>query len=483
MKRLLAALLGLAVAVTLAGCPAPRQAPVPPGLALPTRPAPGPPPTLDGRSNPVADPVYPAYGNPAIDVLRYQLDLAWDPAGRQLSGTATLTVRPVRPLTEITLDFASGYTVDSATVDGAAVTASRAPTGDVLVRLAHETAAESRLTVAVAYHGRPAPVAFPGNRADVDDLGMHVTADGALWTMQEPYGAFTWYPCSDQPSDEALYDFAVTVPDGFAAVANGTPAAPADAGGGRHTYRWHAPEPIATYLVTLAVDRFQRFDDVGPDGLPITYWLRAAQVDDMLPVLRQTPAMLRWLSARLGRYPFSSAGVVIVAGESGMETQTMITIGPIGRSSAPVLLHELAHHWFGDAVTPTTWRDVWLNEGFATYLQMMYTVDALGGDQKSLLAGWRTADTVSRIEAGPPGHARADRFAARNVYLGPALMLHEIRGQLGDAAFLAMLHDWVQHHLHTQQTRASFTSWLTAYTGKDLTALLDRWLDSTTTPP
>jgi hypothetical protein len=256
---------------------------------------------------------------------------------------------------------------------------------------------------------------------------------GPVACCPETYGAFTWYPSSDQPSDEALYDISVTVPAGWAGAANGTFTGATDAGGGRRRYAFHAAEPIASYLVTVAVDHLQRIEDPGPHGLPVAYWVRPQDATAMLPTLRRTPRLLAWLEERLGRYPFASAGVVIVQGSSGMETQTMITLGPIaGPGAVPVLLHELAHHWFGDAVTPSTWQDVWLNEGFATYLQMLYTVDQLGADADATLREWRAQDTQLREEAGPPGRYRPDRFAARNVYLGPALMLHDLRGRLGD---------------------------------------------------
>jgi aminopeptidase N len=458
----------------LGGCAArPDPAPTPP----PTQPPPTAVAPLDGRSEPVADPVYPDYGNPAIDVLRYQLDLVWDPQQRVLSGTAVLTVRPVRQLDEVVLDFGGWYAVDRVTVDGAAGRATRRG-DDLIIKAAAPFAAERRTELAITYRGTPHPVSFPGTRTDVSSLGMEVTADGALWTQQEPYGAFTWYPCSDQPSDEALYDIAITAPEGWRGVANGTPTEDGN------TLRWRSPEPIATYLVTLAVDRFTRVDDTGPRGLPVTYWVRPQDADRMLPVLRQTPALLAWLEQRLGRYPFSSAGVVIVQSRSGMETQTMITLGPLsGPSAVPVLLHELAHHWFGDAVTPRTWRDLWLNEGFAMYLQALYTAGQPGGDLESTLRSWRSMDATLRRDAGPPGRYRPDRFGARNVYLCVGLMLHDLRGALGDPIFFAMLHDWAQHHLHTSQDRASFTAWLEQYTGRgDLTPIIDRWLDSPTTP-
>ena len=463
---------GIGLVLVLGACTPRAVEPEP----FPTRPPPRPV-AVDGRSTPVADPVYPQYGNPALDVLHYDLDLAWDPGTRILRGTATLTVRPVRELAEVPLDFAGGYTVEKATVDGAAATPQRR--GDDLVLVpGRPLAADRQVAVGVTYRGTPAPVRFPGVRGDVATTGLTPTADGALWTMQEPYGAFTWFPCSDQPSDEALYDIAVTVPPGWVAVANGRVTVQ------DRTYRWHAAEPIATYLVTLAVDRFDRTEDRTPGGLPVSYWVRESDADRMLPTLRRTPEMIAWLERRLGRYPFSSAGVVVVQSTSGMETQTMVTLGPLaGPGAVPVLLHELAHHWFGNAVTPRTWRDVWLNEGFATYLQGLYTAERLGGDMDAIVRDWRNRDAGLRAEAGPPGSFRADRFAARNVYIGPALMLHELRGLLGDPRFFAMLHDWVQHHLHTSQDRASFTAWLREYTDRaDVVPVVDKWLDSPTTP-
>ena len=476
LRRWLPILLAVAL---LAGCTAVGE-PAPAG-PLPTKAPPSAPPAPDGRSQPVEDEVYPEYGNPSVDVLRYALDLSWDPGARRLTGIATLTVRAVDPLNEIVLDFSPAFTVDRATVDGAPARVSRRQ-ADLVLAAAQPVPKDATATVVVTYQGQPAVVPFPGVRRDVGTLGLHAVPDGALWAMQEPYGAFTWYPCSDQPSDEALYDFAITVPDGWTGVANGVLTG-TDTAAGRRTYRWHAAEAMPTYLVTLAVDRFTRHDDIGPHGLPISYWVRPQDSGAMLPALRQSPRLLTWLERRLGPYPFSSAGVVVVQNRSGMETQTMITLGPLtGPDAVPVLLHEYAHHWVGDSVTPKTWRDMWLNEGFATYVLGLFQLDEGTVSEEGLLAAWRQIDAEQRAAAGPPGRYRPDRFAARNVYVGPALMLHELRGQLGDATFFAMLHDWVQHNRHTQQDRAGFTAWLNAYTGRDLTPVVDKWLDAPVTP-
>jgi aminopeptidase N len=274
----------------------------------------------------------------------------------------------------------------------------------------------------------------------------------------------------------------VTVPEGWAGVSSGrlTGTTPA---GGTVTYHWRETEPIATYLVAFAVGRFDRVDATGPHGIPVTYWVRPADRAATEPTLSRTPELISWLEERLGRYPFATAGVLVVPGETGMETQTMITLGPLsGRGAVAVLVHELAHQWFGDAVSPRTWRDVWLNEGFATYLQMLYTVDKLGGDREAIVRAWRTDDAKWRAQAGPPGRYDPRQFAAHNVYVGPALMLDEIRRRIGDNRFQSLLRDWVQQHRYTNQDRASFTAWLNGYAGQDLTAVVNAWLDSPTTP-
>jgi aminopeptidase N len=191
--------------------------------------------------------------------------------------------------------------------------------------------------------------------------------------------------------------------------------------------------------------------------------------------------MLAWLEKRFGRYPFDSVGVFAIREETGMETQTMITLGRGIGSEA--LLHELAHHWFGDSVGPRTWRDVWLNEGFATYIQfLMYDVEVLGESQARMLAGMRRLDGQLRREHGPPGRYKRGHFASSNVYFPPALMLHEIRQEIGDKKFFAMLRAWAREHHNVEVDRASFTSWLGRATGRDLKGLVNRWLDSPTTP-
>jgi aminopeptidase N len=481
------AVAAVVIVLALVGCSAPRRhvpprpSPSPFPVALPTR-TPPPAAPLDGTSQPLADPLYPEFGNPVIDVLRYELALDWQPGRRWLTGTATLHLRMVSAASEVRLDFSRALTITKAEVDGAIVTPARQ--GDRLALPAGRAlAAGASVTAVVQYEGSPTSAPFPGVRTDVKAIGAHLGERGELWSMQEPYGAYTWFPCSDHPSDKALYDVAITAPAGWAGVSSGRLVATETGPAGRTTNRWHATEPIATYVVAFAVGPYTRHDLTGPAGVPITLWV-PADFADMLSLVRQAPDMLSWLAARLGPYPFSTAGVVIVPDPSAMETQTMVTMGLLpGSRGQSVLLHELAHQWFGDAVAPRTWRDLWLNEGFAIYFQMLWEIDRQGADLDRTLRRWWDDEQDTRRRAGPAGNYDKRLFGEHNVYYGPGLMLHELRRLLGDPLFFAMAHDWVQHHRHTNQDRASFTSWASAYTGRDLAPIIDKWLDSPTVPP
>jgi aminopeptidase N len=442
-----------------------------------------------GKSNPVADPFYPDYGNASLDVLAYRLDLAWDDASGGLTGTATIAVRAAAAMTSIRFDFSRSYTVDSATVDGASVEPGWAGAD---LTLPHALDRDARATVVVRYHGQPKTVPMPSERGDfAEGLGLRRGTGGDLWTMQEPYGASTWYPANDMPSDEAVYDIRVTVPTGLSGIASGTflgTSGPPPLWSASHagtTYQWRSVDPVAAYLVTLAVGEYTEITDTGPDGLPLTYWLRPEDMPNEAAV-RRTPELLGWLAQRFGPYPFPSGGVVFVDSESAMETQQMVTFGAANAGSpdevAETLLHEYSHQWFGDAVTPTDWSGLWLNEGWAMYCEMLWIIDQGWGSEAEVIEWARDGDAYSRPVAGPPGRAGPDHFAESNVYFGPALMLHAIRKAVGDDEFFAMGRDWVQQHRNTQVDRAEFMAFVNQHTGRDFTALMNTWLDSPTTP-
>lgn len=434
-------------------------------------------PRAAGQSEPVADGSYPQYGNASLDVLHYGLELAWAPDSKTLTGTATVTVRAVRAVPEISLDFASTYTIESTTVDGATV-AGAAHGTKLIVPAALERGRTVRLVV--RYHGLPVPLKAPTQRDDATSAGLSVTDDGSLWALQEPYGAFTWYPVNDIPSDKALYDFAVTVPDGWTAVTSGTPQ-----GRVGNTFRFTSKDPMASYLATLAVGHYKTETLTGPHGLPVNLWAYTDTGTKEMGLLRHAPAMLTWLEGLFGPYPFPTAGVVLVPNGTAEETQQAVTMdaGDLRADSIDALLvHEFAHHWFGDTVTPSTWQDLWLNEGFAEYAEIRYDAGQAGLSLDRVADLTAADDGRARAEYGPPGHPKPADFAESNVYICGALMLIEIEKTVGESAFLSLLRDWAQEHRGTNQSRASFIAFANRHTGQDLTNLINTWLDSPTTP-
>lgn len=433
-------------------------------------------------SAPRADPYYPSKGDPSIDALHYGLRLHWSARSHVLRGVARIRFRAPVAESQVRLDLADPLHVRVVRLDGHA--APYRHTGKDLVVDTGPLAAESRHTLLVSYRGRPRPVTAPSTRSDVQAVGWTTTTRGEAWTMQEPFGAFTWYPVNDQPADKALYDARISAPRGMVGVFNGRLTGRRSSGG-RTVTRWHLASPAAAYLVTVAIGDYVRYRDRGPHGLPLTYWLPRSD-QRALPELRRTPAMIRWLESKLGPYPFDRLGAVVVPSDSAMETQTLVTMGSrlvadrlTFRSD---LLHEYAHQWYGDTVTPTTWPDLWLNESFAMYTQLRWEVSR----------GWLTAadvraylldhDARLRTRDGPPGAYHRLEFGQACVYLCGALMLDTMRTELGAEHFDQLWRDWPQEHRFASVGRDDYVAWLNARTGQDWGPFLTTWLTSPTTP-
>ncbi len=433
----------------------------------------------DAASRTVEDSYYPEAGDPGVDSLHHDLTLDWDPGSKTLTGTDELTFAATVDARRFRLDLGEPLTVDAATLDGEPVQ-TRERGKDLIVR-APVTRGQTYV-LRIDYSGRPEPVDAPTERADIDTLGFAIEPEGTVWTMQEPFGAYTWYPVNDQPADKAFYDFTITAPSPMVGVANGELTSREESAG-TTTTTWHADAPMSSYLTTLAIAPYDHVELETSSGTPISLWALADRPDVMGRLKEAKPA-LEWIEERLGPYPFSTAGIVHVAGQSGMETQTMVTLGDNDYAlSKPVIVHELIHHWYGNEVSPTDWRDMWMNEGMTMYLQAVYEAR---GDEERLLATidqWAGADEALRDLAGPPGAFDPDMFGDSNVYYLPAVMWHELRGRLGDDAFWGMVRAWPQEHPRGNATRREYLDWIEDFTGEELTGFFDAWLLGKTTPP
>jgi aminopeptidase N len=248
-------------------------------------------------------------------------------------------------------------------------------------------------------------------------------------------------------------------------------------GRGKTTFAWHAPEPLATYLATVTIGHFH-IKRSTVDGIPA--WSAVAPGQGRRSrSLRKLSRIVRLYSERFGQYPFSGAGSIVVPGksETAIETQTRPTY--LGAPFAWVVAHETAHQWFGDAVTPSSWSDIWLNEGFATWAQWMWSS---GGHQARLRKTFRfylrprRALGVRRFWKVPPANPGRKALLSDPVYYRGAMTLEALREKLGNGVFYSILRDWVAQHRYGNATTQQFIALAQADSGVSLTRFFDLWL-------
>ncbi|WP_086730142.1 M1 family metallopeptidase [Streptomyces carpinensis] len=416
------------------------------------------------------DPYFPLAGNGGYHVSHYDLTLRYDPGSRHLDGTAVLAARATQRLTGFDLDL-KGLKVTGVTVDHAKA-AFRRDGQELVVTPRTALRAGRPFRVTVTYGGTPGPVTDPDGSLD----GWIPTDDGAF-VAGEPQGAMTWFPANNHPRDKSSYDFTITVPRGHTAVANGLYLGSRTAHG-RTTFRWRQREPMAAYLATATVGKFKVEQYTTRDGLKVYNAVDPRETNAAAPVLKKLPSVLEWESRLFGPYPFRAAGAVVDHARDvgyALETQSR----PL-YDSAPdlgTLVHESAHQWFGDSVSLTRWKDIWLNEGFATYAEWLYA-EQHGGQsaQKEFDALYArpAGDELWAFPAGDPGSGR--NIFATPVYARGAMTLHELRRAVGDPAFFRILRAWASGHRDGHGTTAQFTALAKRISGRDLDGLFHTWL-------
>jgi aminopeptidase N len=244
---------------------------------------------------------------------------------------------------------------------------------------------------------------------------------------------------------------------------------------------------MASYLTTLAVGQYAHRTATGPRGLPLEFWVPATEQRKYLSVLRHAASDLGWLEDELGRYPFESAGVVIVPGASAMETQTLVTFGAKLWTSSTyarrTVVHELAHQWWGDTVTPSDWRDLWLNEGMAMYVEARWSSELEHIPWRIWADFFRYENSTLRRHEGGPGAYKPRMFAENCVYYCTAAMYETIRKEIGNHAFWRLVRTWTHRAPDSNVDRAAFEGLVEQMTGRSWTRFFRTWLNSSTWPP
>lgn len=450
-----------------------------PALAAAATPTLVPGPTaVSGTAPPatglsIGDPYAPELGNAGYDVATYELILALDPAIENIDATVHISGVVTAPeLAALSLDFV-GFTVAEVLLDNRPVAFSH-PEDKLVVQPVQPLTAGQTFTISVTYAGNPVerPSPYVGFASSV---GMSFVEGKSIYVLSEPDGSRFWFPNNDHPRDKAMYRFEITVPAGQTAVANGLLIEQID-DETTSTFIWEHDFPMASYLATVVVGDFVRLEDVSPEGVPLRHYVSESHLTEFEAATADVGEAIDWMSERFGPYPFETFGFVTADVSSvSLETQTMVLlannmIGP------RTVMHELAHMWFGNWVSLDSWQQMWRNEGFATYVQLMWETQDDPEDLELVMESFRTA-VEENGDTFPLGDPPPAQLFSYYTYFGGAIFVHELRQEMGDDAFFAGLQNYFATYGGGTASDDAFLAVMEEAAGRPLGDLFAAWLE------
>jgi aminopeptidase N len=426
---------------------------------------------------------------PDVDAIHYAFSLELADNNPEISGSAAIEIRFVTAgVTSFELDLASaangkGMTVTSVSSNAGGVTYTHA-VNRLRIAMSAPSKAEEHRIFTVAYHGAPAN----GLRLIKNKYG-----EWSAFSENWPNRAREWLPMIDHPYDKATSEFIVTAPSAYQVVANGLLQEETDLGDGRRVTHWKQGVPIASWLNAIGVEHFYVHHAGTVKGVELQTWV-AHQDKDAGPVYFEGPARqaLEFYSEHVGPYSYEKLANVAAAGiNGGTEHASAIFYGERGVRAAPafgLVAHEVAHQWFGNAITERDWDDVWLSEGFATYFTHLCEEHYLG--RETMVAGLkRDITTILNAEKSSPDTpvihrnlSDMSRVLNRFVYQKGGWVLHMLRGRIGTDAFWAGIREYYRRYQNSSASTDDFRRVMEQASGTDLQAFFAQWLTRSGVP-
>ena len=423
------------------------------------------------------DSYLPMHGNGGYRVLHYDLDLGYRVVSNRLAGRAVLTAVAGQPLSRFWLDLGR-FRIQDVQVDGRPAKYTHRP-DKLQVRPERPIGNGDTFQVDIRYAGKPVPISGRWG-----DIGWDELTDGVLVASQ-PNGSPSWFPCNDQPGDKATFRVSLTTASPYTVLVTGDLVS-RRRGAGATTWVFERDEPTAPYLMSVQIGRYEVLD-LAVGGVV----QRAAIPPRLRPAFAHDFArhgeIMQALQRFFGPYPFGEYVVVVADDEleDPVEAQGMAVFGANHvdgrRTHERLAVHELAHQWFGNSLTVADWRHIWLNEGFATYAEWLWSGVAGGLPADAHAAQWHTrlAARPADVVVADPG---VDRMFDPLVYKRGGLTLQALRKTVGDEAFFTLLRTWVAEHQYGTVTTEQFRAHAQRYTAEPLDALFTAWLDRASLP-
>jgi len=417
-----------------------------------------------------------------LDVEHYRIELSLFPEANALAGTVTITGRAIASTPAIKIDAADNLAITEVLYNGSPWTFTRTAEALALTFPPH-LAKNDSFTLTISYRGQPRIIGRLGS-------GMFISSHSGfpvIATLSEPYGAPTWWPCIDNPADKATAEIIVTVPSGYIVASNGLLQSMRLNPDGTLSYIWQERYPIATYLISVTATNFTQFSDTyraldSTTTMPIVFYVYPEHVESARRNFAPIKDAIRIFAEMFGEYPFLTEkyGMAEFPWGGAMEHQTITSIGQsLVTSPNPLttLVHELAHHWWGDMVTMKTWNDIWLNEGFATYSEVLFYEKRDRVHPGSLMRRYDDgrADgilqgTVYAEDATDPW----DDYWA--IYNKGAWVLHMLRHVVGDETFFAALREYGRRFAYANASTDDLNRVFSEFYGQSLDWFFQQWI-------